>query len=47
VAHFPPATPSLLDWRVSKLADFRQGRLLRLTIFRDRAEALKAVGLED
>ncbi|HEY4429310.1 MAG TPA: hypothetical protein VGN08_14000 [Solirubrobacteraceae bacterium] len=36
-----------LDWRIGMLADFRDGRLLRLKIFRDRAEALEAVGLEE
>jgi len=35
-----------LDWTTAMLVDFREGRVLRLTIYADRAEALKVVGLE-
>ena len=41
------ASGAALTWRYWQVATIRNGKLLRIEWFADRAEALKAVGLEE
>ncbi len=41
------ASGAAVAWRYWQVSTFRKGKLLRIAWFTDRAEALKAVGLEE